>query len=185
MTLILNFILAICCFGSFAWAVKRFFVPAGGIQTGMRAITYCGAASAVLHLAAIAWARGGSVFFQLAGAACYVSALALFWWTVRVNAVRPLSLAYCEDEPGHLVKDGPYRFVRHPFYSAYMLAWIGGVLAAENPFLLVTCVVMFRLYWAAAQAEELKFLNSPLREEYTAYQSRTGRFFPVPRLTSR
>ncbi len=162
-------------FGSFGWSIRRFFTAPQGMQAGMRWIYRSGSAFMALHLAAIAFPR--QVHAEI-GCALYGAALALFWWAVRVNRAQPLSLAYSQDEPRHLVTDGPYRWIRHPFYASYTVAWLAAPLATGHYLLLLTVAWMLMLYVRAALHEEAKFAASGLGGAYAAYQRRAGLLWP-------
>ncbi|MDQ2840115.1 MAG: hypothetical protein M3Y72_03570, partial [Acidobacteriota bacterium] len=116
----------------------------------------------------------------LVGALLYCVALAIFWWTIAAHRLKPLAACFSQNEQLHLVQHGPYRFVRHPFYCSYLLAWLAGALATLNIGLGLTFIVMFLIYLIAARNEEIKFASSPLAEAYAQYRSATGRFLPSP-----
>ncbi len=78
------------------------------------------------------------------------------------------------------MEHGPYRFVRHPFYCSYLLAWAAGFVATAQTWLLPTVAVMLVIYVRAAKLEEEKFTRSPLAGTYERYRSRTGLFLPNP-----
>jgi len=168
------------CFISFAWGMRYFFRhPAQG-SSGMRIIRACSIVFALLQLAAVL------LFFQslvagIVAAVLYVLSAALFWWTIRANRALPLSAAFLDDLPVHLNDRGPYHFIRHPFYTSYLLAWLAGVVAVPSLWLVPTVIIMLAIYWRASQAEENKFARSNLAASYTAYRARTGRFLPNPR----
>ncbi len=172
---------ALVTFGGFVWAVRRFFARYGPPAPGMRAIAAGGTAAMIADLVVLACSADVGPGWHLAGAALFASAAALFWEAVKANRARPLTLAFSDDEPGHLVEWGPYATVRHPFYSAYMLAWIAGAVAAAQPALLLAFGVMGTLYVRAARREESKFAASPLASAYAAYRARTGMFVPTGR----
>jgi protein-S-isoprenylcysteine O-methyltransferase Ste14 len=90
-----------------------------------------------------------------------------------------LTLAFSSDTPRFLVENGIYSRVRHPFYLAYTLTWLGGVIAVPGAWTLSTTIVMLILYWAAALLEEKKFASSDYAESYAAYRSRSGMFWPT------
>ncbi len=177
---ILSAILLLACLASFGWAMRRFFARPAGSNAGMKLISACGIAFAILHFAAIAlspviaWKRG------LCAALLYLSALSLFWWALWSNALRPLSAAFSPDAPVHLTDHGPYRFIRHPFYCSYLLTWAAGFVATAQMWLLPTVAVMLVIYIRAAMLEEEKFTRSPLSGSYQQYRSRTGLFLPNP-----
>jgi hypothetical protein len=45
--------LLLVCLASFSWAMRKFFSKPAGDNSGMKAIRYCGAVFAIIHLAAI------------------------------------------------------------------------------------------------------------------------------------
>lgn len=168
---------------SFVWAIRRFFRAPEGLRPGMRAIATLGGLSTLLQLAALGYAVSSppGALASLVGAALLLLAFGLFWSAVWANLARPLTLAFSEDAPAHLVTWGPYRRVRHPFYAAYLLAWLGGAAGAAEPLLLVSAVVMGGLYVDAARREERKFAAGPLAGAYAAYRRQAGLFWPVLR----
>ncbi|MEM6365646.1 MAG: isoprenylcysteine carboxylmethyltransferase family protein [Planctomycetota bacterium] len=83
-----------------------------------------------------------------------------------------------------LVVTGPYRFVRHPFYVAFLIAVIGGSLATTNWFLLLAGMVPFGFLVVRTRIEEKKLVER-FGDDYRMYQEQTGQFFPRwPRATS-
>lgn len=170
-------VLLTACLASFAWGMSCFFRRPEKGSGGMKVIQLCGTVFALLHLGAILLldiVAGGIA------AVLYACSLALFWWAIRSNRRHPLSAAFLNDVPQHLMDRGCYRYIRHPFYTSYLLAWSAGVIAVERLWLVPTLAVMFAIYWKASQAEEEKFARSTLAAAYTAYRARTGRFLPNP-----
>jgi protein-S-isoprenylcysteine O-methyltransferase Ste14 len=94
---------------------------------------------------------------------------------------RPLALWHQpDDEPDQIVTWGPYRFVRHPFYSGYVLAVLAAVVMCPGWVTLaigVLAVVVVR--WTAV-GEERRLLASARGPSYADYRRRTGRFMPRP-----
>lgn len=115
-----------------------------------------------------------------AAGALLAGALALFLWAARTNRERPLLLAFAASAPEHLQTGGPYALVRHPFYVSYLLAFLGGLVAAFTPWLVPAVALGAITYWRAASHEERRFAESPLRDAHRAYTARVGMF--VPRL---
>jgi protein-S-isoprenylcysteine O-methyltransferase Ste14 len=68
--------------------------------------------------------------------------------------------------------------VRHPFYTAYILFWIAGGLAAASWAACAATAVMSAIYIHAALREESKFTGSPLSAEYAAYCRTAGFMWP-------
>jgi Phospholipid methyltransferase len=81
-----------------------------------------------------------------------------------------------------LVTQGPYRWVRHPFYDAMALLIAGIALIAANWFVLVTGAVVFFLLGVRAQTEEAHLL-ARFGDAYRTYCESTGRFLPKLRRT--
>lgn len=76
-----------------------------------------------------------------------------------------------------LVCDGPYRYVRHPFYTSFMLAVAGIFLLSTNGFLLVLGSIPLAFLVIRTPIEEAK-LVACFGDEYRQYMARTGRFWP-------
>ena len=76
-----------------------------------------------------------------------------------------------------LVIDGPYRWVRHPFYGSVALFVLGTSLIAANWFLFVTGGLVIGLLIIRTRTEEEKLLGR-FGDSYRAYMERTGRFVP-------
>ena len=173
----LHLILLLSCVASFAWAIQRFFLQPSGNTGGMRVIKASSSIFTVVHCAAI-FLHGPPRGWMSVSVALYLMALGLFWWAIATNRARQLSAVFSADLPAHLTQDGPYRFIRHPFYTSYVLTWLAGVPATGQLWLLITVAFMFGLYLKAARMEEEKFRRSKLSEAYENYKLRTGRFLP-------
>ena len=76
-----------------------------------------------------------------------------------------------------LVTQGPYRWVRHPFYDSVLLFVLGIALAAANWLLLVLGGTLFGLFVIRTRTEEEKLLGR-FGAQYREYMARTGRFVP-------
>ncbi|MCL4559828.1 MAG: isoprenylcysteine carboxylmethyltransferase family protein [Chloroflexi bacterium] len=80
-----------------------------------------------------------------------------------------------------LVKTGPYRYVRHPAYSGYLLMSLGiaigysSIVGVTSVLLLLLPGILYRL-----RLEE-KFLSDRFPMEYRQYAQKTGCLFPKMR----
>lgn len=138
-----------------------------------------GLVSFFIQSAALAFPLFSFSTLKYVGTGLFVLSFTLFWWTIYTHRNRPLKIAFLDHIPNHLVTRGPYRFIRHPFYTSYFLFWIGGLIASSNPICLIGVIAMGRLYVRAARLEEEQFLQSAdLRVEYQKYMDSTGRFLP-------
>ncbi len=166
------------CVGRFAWGMSRGFVRPHGWTRLMAVAATCGVLTAASTLAALVLFNPVRPVPALAGTVLFAAAWGLFEWATRATRGRRLSFAYCRDVPAHLLTGGPYRLVRHPYYAAFLLAWVAGIVATGQFLLLVPLGVMFGFYNAAANHEEAKFAASPLAAAYAAYRTRTGKYLP-------
>jgi Isoprenylcysteine carboxyl methyltransferase (ICMT) family/Sigma-70 region 2 len=76
-----------------------------------------------------------------------------------------------------MVTHGPYRWVRHPFYSVAFLGLLAFTLMTASWFLARTDVVVIALLVYRSRAEEAKLIER-FGDEYRAHRERTGAFFP-------
>jgi len=165
--------------------MRRFFIQPAGPNTGMQITKICGLLFSVLHFALIV-SRGDippaegflATALYVFATMLYVTSLFLFWWSVQTNRGKPLSTVFSPDLPKHFVSHGPYAWIRHPFYTSYLLAWLAGVVATGRVWLLSTVLVMVTIYWRAALLEEKKFFQTALASLYAGYRARTGLFAP-------
>jgi len=82
---------------------------------------------------------------------------------------------------GHtLVQSGPYRWIRHPIYTAYFMNYVGGGLVSANWVLTFVPFLFFAAMIALRVGEEERMMIGQLGERYEQYMRRTGRL--VPRL---
>ena len=105
--------------------------------------------------------------------------LLLFIATCTAIKKKRLTPIYSTNLPQHLVTHGPYKYVRHPFYTAYLLNYAGIVLVAPSMLSLLALVGVYAIYLHAALQEERKFGHSGLASAYACYMSSTGRFLPM------
>jgi protein-S-isoprenylcysteine O-methyltransferase Ste14 len=103
--------------------------------------------------------------------------MVLFWWTVAVTRERRLTLAFSKDQPHFICKTGPYRWLRHPFYTSYMIFWVALAIGAGGLAFWLMPAAMLAIYWRAIRLEEAKFAASPMALEYANYRPVTARIF--------
>jgi protein-S-isoprenylcysteine O-methyltransferase Ste14 len=105
---------------------------------------------------------------------------ALFVWTFQTLG-KNLTDTVVTRKEHTLVTTGPYRYVRHPFYLAFLVAVIGGSIVTANWFLFVTSLLPFSFIVARTRIEEEKLVER-FGDEYRDYMAKTGRFWPRLRL---
>ncbi len=172
--------LLLSCLASFSWAMGKFFSKPSGDNAGMKIIRVTSVSFALVHISAILITPEASARQCLTASTLYLAALSLFYWSIRVNWQNSLSAAFSSDCPLHLVNRGPYRWVRHPFYCAYLLTWSAGFVSTGRWWLLPTIAVMAAVYLEAARREEKKFASSQFAQAYREYKKSTGQFLPKP-----
>lgn len=89
-----------------------------------------------------------------------------------------LTLAFSLDAPQKILQDGPYKYVRHPFYFCYLVCYFTIAFVISNPIVWGVFFMNLAIYLWAAKVEEGKFLKSNLSDEYKKYIKSTGMFFP-------
>ena len=166
--------LGLACFGVFSWAVKGHFRATGTMPAGMKLI----AAFSLLGFLSFLWQLRDGATAWPAVALLFTVSLCLFSWTVHTTRFYPPTLAFDTDRPRILFCQGPYRYVRHPFYVSYMLFWIGTAVSASTPSACAVPLVMGALYYSAALREEEKFARSDLAPDYDVYSKQVGMFLP-------
>lgn len=89
------------------------------------------------------------------------------------------SFEHHEDGVRHtLVRNGFYRFVRHPTYAGVSLAFVAWPIAYAAPITLVLIVVLGGLYVGKLIREEEAHLHSHFGDEYARYCEDTRRMIP-------
>lgn len=174
-------ITCVAAFSSFGWGVVRFFEKPKGPSPLAIVTAVLGLVFGAAHIHAMATASTDAWRLALGIAAHGASAL-LFWSAIRA-CQSPLTAIFEADLPVRLVATGPYAYVRHPFYCAYTIFWLGGWVASGSLMTLLSVPVMVGIYVYGARQEERKFSRSSLATAYAEYRQRVGAW--LPRITRR
>jgi protein-S-isoprenylcysteine O-methyltransferase Ste14 len=79
---------------------------------------------------------------------------------------------------GHeLIRNGPYRVIRHPIYTGILLALLGTVMAMGEVRGLLGLAIAWLSFYVKARREE-SFLVHEFGEEFEAHVKQTGMFLP-------
>lgn len=175
---IFEIIFVSACLLSFVWATKFFFNRSSQQTAQQRYSLIIVASVSIINWATVFFWNLPTPWCSAVGITLYAMSLALFWWTVRTLGKGGLGLFFETSGPNRLVVAGPYRWIRHPFYTSYSLCWVAGVVATGAPWLVVTTIAAVAVYWRAARREEREFLASPYAAAYQRYQNQTGMFLP-------
>ncbi|MDP2008136.1 MAG: methyltransferase [Rubrivivax sp.] len=133
----------------------------------------------MLLIGALAWWAapafvGGyahTVAWVLAGAAAALGA-----WALNCNRPGNFNIHPAPKPGGQLVQQGPYRWIRHPMYSAVLLAGAASVAAAGNGPAWACLAALAAVLGTKATLEERWLLAQ--HECYAAYRAQTARFLP-------
>ena len=164
------------CFAGFSWGTVRHFRSVGPVPHGMRLIE----AVSIAMMAVFAWLilmRSLSWLWPATPALCLVS-LALFTWTVRTTRNADFALAFSGAQPSTVLMSGPFRYVRHPFYTSYLIFWFATCTATMGSLSWVGLLILLVCYAMAAREEERIMFRGRLSSKYAAYASQTGMFLP-------
>jgi len=164
---------------AFIWGRYRVFRVGNRTPAGVRLIEASASASILVGSGLIVTRDGFSPGLDLLAVILAISSAALFAWGVATVRRGRLTAAFSTDAPAELITDGPFRYVRHPFYVSYLVCHLQAVLLSRSGWALLPLLWMAGIYIRAALLEERKFLNGPLADEYHQYAAKTGRFIPI------
>jgi protein-S-isoprenylcysteine O-methyltransferase Ste14 len=109
-------------------------------------------------------------------------------WILMATGALLAAWAICHNRPGNfnihpmprqggaLIEHGPYRWIRHPMYTAVLACGAACAWAADPPWGWVALVALALVLAAKAALEERLMLA--MHPGYAGYRRRTGRFLP-------
>ena len=167
-------------FCAFSWAVRGHFVgdKAVGAMNIVLALSLAGIAVFLVDI----WRTTDPDWRAPAGLCLHLLAILLFGWAVLTTRQNRPALAFAGDQPARIFRSGPYAYVRHPFYTSYLIFWLGCAVATSSLIMLIIFLSLAAIYTVAALGEQRDFSRSALHDEYEAYQRDTGLFWPKLRL---
>lgn len=167
------------CFLAFSWGTLRHFRSPGPVPFGMRLIE----AVSLVTVTAFVWSVLASPMPDVWPAAPVLSmgSLALFIWSVKATNNTGFALAFAEAQPSKLVVSGPFRYLRYPFYTSYLIFWLANFVATSSSICAVGLLILLVCYVTAAREEEGSISRGRLAVEYANYASDTGMFLPKRR----
>lgn len=163
-------------FGATVWAV-RFHFTSGRPPLAFIAFSLLSLASFAVFCFHI-WQNEPAAVQGVASLLLILAAAAVFASAVQASRQASLKLIFDPTQPQTLVAEGPYHYVRHPFYSSYILYWLGCSLATMHPLNFAFVLILVPVLYAGARREEALFANSPLARSYADYCRMTGMFWP-------
>jgi len=110
----------------------------------------------------------------VAGAVFMLLGVALRWYAIRVLGqffTRNVAIRHDHE----IICSGPYRYVRHPFYSGYVLAALGLGIALNNLLALRVFLLSHAVVFAYRRKIEESVLVAVFGQDYVVYQRTTRR----------
>jgi protein-S-isoprenylcysteine O-methyltransferase Ste14 len=117
-----------------------------------------------------------SNWLEACGLALLISGVALFVWARRSLGKNYSGHVSIKAEQ-NLVQSGPYRWIRHPAYTGYMLMALGITLGYSSLAGLAAFFFILLPGMSYRVRVEEKLLEA-FGNEYQSYRQRTGRFLP-------
>ena len=77
-----------------------------------------------------------------------------------------------------LITTGPYQYVRHPIYAAFIWSGTGILAMVYKSWLLIIFVIPIHIYWVWHVQKEENYMIDKFGSAYTDYMNTTGQFFP-------
>jgi len=111
------------------------------------------------------------------GIALIISGVVFRWYVIRVlGKYFSVQLGV---QPGQTVmKDGPYRWIRHPSYTGSLITMLGFGLAFTNWLCLVSVPLVVLIGYSYRANVEERMLVTTLGDPYREYMRDTKRFIP-------
>ena len=115
----------------YAWSLKAHFTSPK-MPDGAKIISLAVALTGFLYMLAL-WVFSQPSAAQITGLLLQLLSIALFWWAISASKKARLRFAFDKAAPASLLQDGPYAYVRHPFYTSYILFCSDGVISPTVP----------------------------------------------------
>jgi len=123
----------------------------------------------------IAFGEIRPLLIQIIAVVAYTLATAFFFWSILT--AKKLEFAF-SDNVGTLITNGPFKFVRHPFYTSYIVIWATNTILFNSLLLWISFVALVAFYYLSALKEESLILKSTFAEDYTVMRQNVGMFLP-------
>ena len=118
-----------------------------------------------------------SISLRAAGLIGFLTSIFLLWWvhaSLGTNFSQKLEIL----ENHQLITDGPYKYVRHPMYSQFLLWVVFQGLLLANSFVLVFGIAAWVFFCCVRLPPEEEMMRKKFGYEYDLYALKTGCLFP-------
>jgi len=111
------------------------------------------------------------------GLVIMIVGFAIYYWAVLT--LGPFCSGFLRVIPDHkVIRNGPYRLVRHPVYAGEILSFIGLGLALQSWVALLIILVTASVFYSNRIRIEEKFLTAELGDDYVQYMKSVKRIIP-------
>lgn len=179
MDLVLDLIVSavsLSVIAQYSWSLTAHF-KSTKMPLGTMVISAVVVATAAIYVTLL-WIETQPLLATLVGLLLEGFAIWLFWAAISASRAARLKMAFDLQNPHGLVTTGPYRYLRHPFYTSYLIFWIGWAIATWSLWAVLPLAVITVIYVLAALGEERKFSRTEMAAEYASYRQKTGFFWP-------
>jgi protein-S-isoprenylcysteine O-methyltransferase Ste14 len=111
------------------------------------------------------------------GIALMIGGILLRQWSIAILG-RYFSMLVSVQEGQSIIREGPYRFVRHPSYTGALLTLAGIGLAVQSWGALLILLLIFGIVYGYRIHVEEKALVTQTGEKYVAYMKETKMLIP-------
>lgn len=116
------------------------------------------------------------LWLRWAGVGLGVASFALTIWTFHTLGPN-LTDTVVTRKDAYLVTNGPYQYVRHPFYASFLIGVVANGLTIANWFIGGMGLLAWLMLRARTRLEEERLIER-FGDDYRRYMERTGRFWP-------
>ena len=169
-------VISLAILQAFNWAITGHF-RSEKMPTGMKLIVVASTITG-LALLALLWTGSQPLGAQFVGMAIEVCGLGLFAVAIAATKQVRFRMAFDDGVPDRLVTSGPFKYIRHPFYTSYLVFWTGFALITFSWLAVPLLLVMAAIYFRAAWGEEQKIATSDLADQHRLYRQQAGMFWP-------
>ncbi len=96
--------------------------------------------------------------------------------SARIQLGRNWGMPASRKENPELITGGPYRYIRHPIYTGFLIGMLGTAIALSLVWILP--LVLFGAYFIYAARREEQYMAEQFPEQYPAYKQRTKMLVP-------
>ena len=174
--MIISAVLYVCIVLSLIWARLKFFKMNSGTPRLSALLYDATVATQIVTTLFLMLTTSGKILPLVAASIfLYGLSLVLFWWAIFT--AKSLDFAF-SNEVGSIVTTGPFKIIRHPFYTSYMLAWFTSSFLFNSLILWITLLYLVAFYFLSARKEEAVIMKSVYSNEYKNYVKNVGMFLP-------